>query len=41
VFFVRMNNSSRPMPPEEVEAYLADRWPEVGGLSSSEAEMPA
>ncbi|MGI8421718.1 MAG: AlbA family DNA-binding domain-containing protein, partial [Gaiellaceae bacterium] len=27
VFFVRMNNSSRPMPEDELDAYLADRWP--------------
>jgi hypothetical protein len=33
VFFVRMNNSSRPMPREEFEAYLADRWPEAGALA--------
>jgi type I restriction enzyme R subunit len=39
VFFVRMNNLSRPMPPEELEAYLADRWPEVGASASPEAEM--
>ena len=28
VFFVRMNNSSRPMPESELDAYLADRWPD-------------
>jgi type I restriction enzyme R subunit len=33
VFFVRMNNSSRPMPPDELDAYLADRWPESGALA--------
>jgi type I restriction enzyme R subunit len=27
VFYVRMNNSSRPMPETELNAYLADRWP--------------
>ncbi len=27
VFFVRMNNSTRPIPAEELDAYLADRWP--------------
>jgi type I restriction enzyme, R subunit len=27
VSFVRMNNSSRAMPEEELDAYLADRWP--------------
>jgi type I restriction enzyme R subunit len=26
-FFVRMNNSSRPMPEDELASYLADRWP--------------
>ena len=30
VFFVRMNNSSRPLPPEELHSYLADRWPDAG-----------
>jgi type I restriction enzyme R subunit len=25
-FFVRMNNSTRVLPDEEMEAYLADRW---------------
>ena len=28
VFFVRMNNSSREMPQEDVGAYLADHWQE-------------
>ena len=28
VFFVRMNNSSRALPAEELTAYLADRWPD-------------
>jgi hypothetical protein len=27
VFYVRMNNSSRVMPDDELEAYIADRWP--------------
>jgi type I restriction enzyme R subunit len=27
VFFVRMNNSTRPLPEDEVVAYTADRWP--------------
>jgi len=27
VFFVRMNNSSRVMPADELDRYLADRWP--------------
>jgi type I restriction enzyme R subunit len=27
VFFVRMNNSSRPMPEDELASYVADRWP--------------
>jgi type I restriction enzyme R subunit len=31
VFFVRMNNSSRPMPPDELDHYFADRWPELRG----------
>ncbi len=31
VFFVRMNNSTRPRPEAEVPAYLADRWPEQTG----------
>jgi type I restriction enzyme, R subunit len=34
VFFVRMNNSSRVMPPEELGVYLADRWPEAGAIAS-------
>jgi type I restriction enzyme R subunit len=33
VFFVRMNNSSRPMPPEELEAYLVDRWPDTSTVA--------
>jgi type I restriction enzyme R subunit len=28
VFFVRMNNSTRPLPEPEVLPYLSDRWPE-------------
>jgi type I restriction enzyme R subunit len=28
VFFVRMNNSSRSIPDEELGGYLADRWPD-------------
>jgi len=28
VFFVRMNNSTRPLPEQELTSYLADRWPE-------------
>jgi type I restriction enzyme, R subunit len=35
VFFVRMNNSSRPMPAGELDAYLADRWPEAGALAQA------
>ena len=27
VFFVRMNNSTRELPENELDAYLADRWP--------------
>jgi type I restriction enzyme R subunit len=29
VFFVRMNNSSRALPEEELRGYLNDRWPGV------------
>jgi type I restriction enzyme R subunit len=35
VFFVRMNNSSRPLPPEEFDAYLGDHWPEAGALAEA------
>jgi len=28
VFFVRMSNSTRPLPEAELPAYLVDRWPE-------------
>ena len=31
VFFVRMNNSTRVMPDNELPAYLADRWPGYEG----------
>ncbi|MGH9156352.1 MAG: hypothetical protein ACRD1K_11085 [Acidimicrobiales bacterium] len=27
VFFVRMNNSTRPLPEAEVKAYQAEHWP--------------
>jgi len=27
VFFVRMNNSTRELPDDQLDAYLADRWP--------------
>ena len=27
VFYVRMNNSTRSLPADELDAYLADRWP--------------
>lgn len=27
VFFVRMNNSTRALPEQELASYLADRWP--------------
>lgn len=42
VFFVRMNNSSRPMPEHELETYLTDRWPrhtppEADDLTSARA----
>jgi type I restriction enzyme, R subunit len=40
-FFVRMNNSSRPMPPEELDIYVADRWPQLGVAPGSEAEAYA
>jgi type I restriction enzyme, R subunit len=33
MFYVRMNNSSREMPREELDTYLADRWPEGGALA--------
>jgi len=29
VFFVRMNNSTRPLPDGELDSYIADRWPET------------
>jgi type I restriction enzyme R subunit len=29
VFYVRLNNSSRVMPTEELDAYFAERWPTV------------
>jgi hypothetical protein len=35
VFFVRMNNSSRPMPNGELDAYLADRWPSASELAQA------
>ena len=28
-FFVRMNNSTRALPDDEVEIYLADHWPSI------------
>jgi hypothetical protein len=28
VFFVRLNNSSRALPVDEVESYLAQHWKE-------------
>ncbi len=34
VFFVRMNNSTRALPDQELAAYLADRWPMVSTASS-------
>jgi len=33
VFFVRMNNSSRAMPDDELAAYCADHWPADHGLT--------
>ena len=29
VFFVRMNNSTRALPEQELAGYLNDRWPEI------------
>jgi len=29
VFFVRMNNSTRPLPTGELDSYIADRWPDT------------
>jgi len=34
VFFVRMNNSTRALPDQELAAYLADRWPMLSAASS-------
>ena len=31
VFFVRMNNSTRALPDDEMELYLADHWPDAAG----------
>lgn len=28
VFFVRMNNSTRVMPEDDLDSYVADRWPQ-------------
>ena len=28
LFYVRMNNSTRTVPADELDAYLTDRWPE-------------
>ena len=36
VLYVRMNNSSRAMPSEELDAYLSDRWPELRTATSSQ-----
>ncbi len=30
VFYVRMNNSTRTMPAEELTEYFADRWGDFG-----------
>jgi hypothetical protein len=30
VFFVRMNNSTRELPDDELDIYLADRWQNTG-----------
>jgi type I restriction enzyme R subunit len=34
VLFVRMNNSSREMPAEELDDYLVDRWPGISPLAT-------
>lgn len=37
VFYARMNNSTREWPTDEVEAYIADRWPDLSdGPGSSD-----
>ncbi len=28
VFYVRLNNSTRAIPADEIDAYTADRWPQ-------------
>ncbi len=35
VFFVRMNNSTRPLPEQELDSYIADRWPGPGSTDYS------
>ncbi len=32
VFYVRMNNSTRALPDDQLELYLADHWPESAGV---------
>jgi type I restriction enzyme R subunit len=34
VFFVRMNNSTRVLPDEDLASYIADRWPSVSRPSA-------
>lgn len=34
MFFVRMNNSTRPLPDDELTAYLADHWPTARRVDS-------
>jgi type I restriction enzyme R subunit len=33
VFFARMNNSTREVPANEVNAYIADRWPDLSHVA--------
>lgn len=35
VFFVRMNNSTRPLPDQELSSYIVDRWPGQGSTGYS------
>ena len=35
VFFVRMNNSSRPLPKDELNSYLVARWPQLPQAESA------
>lgn len=40
LFFVRMNNSSRVMPDDELQVYLGDRWPDMAGPPSIHGKTP-